>query len=196
MCQKCIKNFHRVKIATVEVLIATVSAKNTKNGKNKVLKNRLLRFLEDRRIGNFKIDIEKSNLKGKIMTKQEQIEEMANYIEKWCYYKVDDGCFDKKMNCISFLAMELYNAGYRNTFTSDIASDTQKAFKEGYIKGNIDGMLLARKETVKEFAEKLKEKLFSVFGKTLCSDFDTEDITIFIDELLMEYEKCGAEEKE
>lgn len=48
----------------------------------------------------------------------------------------------------------------------------------------------------KEFAERLKEKLFSVFGKTLCSDFDTEDITIFIDELLMEYEKCGAEEKE
>lgn len=48
----------------------------------------------------------------------------------------------------------------------------------------------------KEFAEKLKEKLFSVFGKTLCSDFDTEDITIFIDELLMKYEKCGAEEKE
>lgn len=32
------------------------------------------------------------------------------------------------------LAESLYNAGYRKTFTSDIASDTQKAFKEGYEK--------------------------------------------------------------
>ena len=49
-----------------------------------------------------------------------------------------------------------------------------------------------KREAVKEFAEKLKAKLFSVFGKTICSDFDTEDITIFIDELLKEYEneKC------
>lgn len=46
-----------------------------------------------------------------------------------------------------------------------------------------------KREAVKEFAEKLKEKLFSVFGKTLCSEFDTEDITLFIDELLKEYEK-------
>ena len=45
-----------------------------------------------------------------------------------------------------------------------------------------------KREAVKEFAEKLKEKLFSVFGKTLCGEFDTEDITIFIDELLKEYE--------
>lgn len=72
---------------------------------------------------------------------------------------------------------------------AEMANDTQNAFKDGYIRGNIDGMSLARKETVKEFAEKLKAKLFSVFGKTICSDFDTEDITIFIDELLKEYEK-------
>ena len=32
-------------------------------------------------------------------------------------------------------AEALYNAGYRKTFTSDLASDTQKAYKEGYIKG-------------------------------------------------------------
>lgn len=43
------------------------------------------------------------------------------------------------------------------------------------------------KKSVKEFAKKLKKKLFSVFGKTICSDFDTEDITIFIDELLKEW---------
>lgn len=41
----------------------------------------------------------------------------------------------------------------------------------------------------KEFAEMLKEKLFSVFGKTICSDLDTEDITDIIDELLKEYGK-------
>lgn len=41
----------------------------------------------------------------------------------------------------------LYNAGYRKTFTSDIASDTQKAFKEGYEK--------ARKEMAKEIFQKV-----------------------------------------
>ena len=44
------------------------------------------------------------------------------------------------------------------------------------------------RSAVREFAEKLKEKLFSVFGKTMCSDLDTEDITNIIDELLKEYE--------
>ena len=32
------------------------------------------------------------------------------------------------------IAEALYNAGYRKTFTSDFASDTQKAYKEGYDK--------------------------------------------------------------
>lgn len=39
----------------------------------------------------------------------------------------------------------------------------------------------------KEFADKVTAKLFSVFGKTICSDLDTEDITDIIDELLKEY---------
>lgn len=43
---------------------------------------------------------------------------------------------------------------------------------------------------VKEFADKLKEKLFAIFGETMCSDFNTEDITDIIDELLKEYEEC------
>lgn len=34
----------------------------------------------------------------------------------------------------------------------------------------------------------LKTKLFTIFGKTICSDLDTEDITDIIDELLKEYE--------
>ena len=40
----------------------------------------------------------------------------------------------------------------------------------------------------KEFADKVTAKLFAIFGKTICSDLDTEDITDIIDELLKEYE--------
>ena len=43
------------------------------------------------------------------------------------------------------------------------------------------------KQVVKEFAENVKAKLFYVFGKTICSDLDTEDITDIIDELIKEY---------
>lgn len=39
----------------------------------------------------------------------------------------------------------------------------------------------------KEFADKVTAKLFAIFGKTICSDLDTEDITDIIDELLKEY---------
>ena len=45
-----------------------------------------------------------------------------------------------------------------------------------------------RKQAVKEFAGKIKAKLNAIFGKTICSDLDTEDITDIIDELLKEYE--------
>ena len=41
----------------------------------------------------------------------------------------------------------------------------------------------------KEFADKVTAKLFAIFGKTICSDLDTEDITDIIDELLKGYEK-------
>ena len=47
---------------------------------------------------------------------------------------------------------------------------------------------IEKKQAVKEFAEKLKAKLLAIFGKTICSDLDTEDITDIIDELLKEYE--------
>ena len=43
-------------------------------------------------------------------------------------------------------------------------------------------------QAVKEFADEIKAKLNSIFGKTICSDLDTEDITDIIDELLKEYE--------
>ena len=60
-----------------------------------------------------------------------------------------------------------------------------------YIMG-IDGVEgikdMWERSAVREFAEKLKAKLLAIFGKTICSDLDTEDITDIIDELLKEYE--------
>ena len=59
-----------------------------------------------------------------------------------------------------------------------------------YIMG-IDGVEgikdMWERSAVRAFAEKIKSKLFAIFGKTICSDLDTEDITDIIDELLKEY---------
>ena len=41
----------------------------------------------------------------------------------------------------------------------------------------------------KEFADEVKAKLLAIFGKTIGSDLDTEDITDIIDELLEELKK-------
>ena len=60
-----------------------------------------------------------------------------------------------------------------------------------YIMGidGVDGIKdMWERSAVREFAEKIKSKLFAIFGKTMCSDLDTEDITDIIDELLKEYE--------
>ena len=38
----------------------------------------------------------------------------------------------------------------------------------------------------KDFADEVKAKLFAIYGKTICSDLDTEDITDIIDELIKE----------
>lgn len=58
------------------------------------------------------------------MNKEQQIEELKNHIIDNLF---DGGTYK--------LAEALYNVGYRKTFTSELASDTQKAYKEGYIKG-------------------------------------------------------------
>lgn len=76
----------------------------------------------------------------------------------------------------------------------DIVENLDELLGKGineYIMG-IDGVEglkdMWERSAVREFAEKVKDKLFSVFGKTICSDLDTEDITDIIDELLKEYE--------
>ena len=96
------------------------------------------------------------------MNKQEQIEEMA---------KIVDEMYNVYTTTADDIAEGLYNAGYRKTFTSDLASDTQKAFKEGYEKGcetceqawdngYNDGYESGKDDGVKEFAEKVKEEVY------------------------------------
>lgn len=94
------------------------------------------------------------------MNKEQQIEEFQNDI------------IDNLFNGGTYgLAEALYNAGYRKTFTSDLASDTQKAYKEGYDKGFLDGreefdiilqqnkQLLQAREISKSDIERLKTQL-------------------------------------
>lgn len=165
------------------------------------------------------------------MNKEQQIEEMATIISNSC----ERHGFDLHEPEIDLVAIDVYNAGYRKTFTSDLASDTQKAYKEGYEKGieeakaeieilkiqnknlgiafdrleaenerlteRLKQVLLSidtvkemnamcnideqRKQAVKEFAAKLKARIYE-------SDVQEPDIFIIepiIDELLKEYEK-------
>lgn len=155
------------------------------------------------------------------MNKEQQIEEFQNDI------------IDNLFNGGTYkLAEALYNAGYRKTFTSDFASDTQKVYKEGYIKGieeteaeierlkadnealtmwnnasaetiqklsetnkrfasNMKSVLeIEKKNAVKEFAEKLKEKVHNYYPSI--DYYCTSKHVILvkdINELLKEYEK-------
>ena len=110
------------------------------------------------------------------MTKQKQIKEMVDVMT------VSNKPFvDIPIEIMPKVAEALYDAGFRKTSTSDIASDTQDAFKEGYIRGNIDGISLARKEAVKEIFTKLIEvaknndnKLSIGLLKAWAIEFDVE----------------------
>ena len=131
------------------------------------------------------------------MTKQEQIEEMV---------KIVDEMYNVYTTTADDIADGLYNAGYRKIREKDETLEKQikhlntiverldellgKGIND-YIMG-IDGVEgikdMWERSAVREFAEKIKSKLFAIFGKTMCSDLDTEDITDIIDELLKEYE--------
>lgn len=71
------------------------------------------------------------------------------------------------------VAENILAAGYQKPFTSDLASDTQKAYKDGYEK--------ARKNAVKEFAEKCMDGVG--YGS------DERIIKNYLDEFMKEYEK-------
>ena len=105
------------------------------------------------------------------MNKQEQIKEMKKIIG------------NVKPFYVETIVEALYNAGYRKTFTSDLASDTQKAFKEGYEKGC---------ETCEQAWEKQAkiDALNELKKKTYVNDYCREVVEIEkIDELLKEYEE-------
>lgn len=79
-------------------------------------------------------------IRGKTMNKEQQIEEIAviGCVRNPQAHTTEEcaKCDFKNGQCNSYRHAEaLYNAGYRKTFTSEFASDTQKAYKEGYIKG-------------------------------------------------------------
>lgn len=155
------------------------------------------------------------------MNKEEEIITLAQLLHNR-YRNEDTYCKDinecKDCDCTSkALAEVLYNAGYRKTFTSDLASDTQKAYKDGYNQGVSDGredfehlkqrnkelyeeserfesnmksvLEIEKRNAVKEFAQKLKEK----FGDYEVWHYDGEneawhDLQSEIDECVKEYE--------
>ena len=85
-----------------------------------------------------------------------------------------EGCLDDKVNLKNEIKrLEKENEQLKAKLEARLTCDFVKA-RQNY--------------AVQDFADKLKEKLFSVFGKTICSDLDTEDITDIIDQLLKEYE--------
>ena len=86
------------------------------------------------------------------MNREDTIKDIAQYVCGACeldmtckrdYGEFTYTCCDNALSP----AVKIYEAGYRKTFTSDIASDMQKAFKEGYEK--------ARKETAKRIFQKV-----------------------------------------
>ena len=86
-----------------------------------------------------------------------------------------EGCLDDKVNLKNEIKrLEKENEQLKAKLEARLTCDFVKA-RQNY--------------AMQDFAGKLKDKLFSVFGKTICSDLDTEDITDIIDELLKEYEE-------
>ena len=108
------------------------------------------------------------------MTKQEQIEEMA---------KIIDEMYNVYTTTADDIAEGIYNAGYRKI--DDLKAENKQLKTECALLD--DELRMARQDTINVLNE-LKTKLFTIFGKTICSDLDTEDITDIIDELLKEYE--------
>lgn len=90
-----------------------------------------------------------------------------------------EGCLDDKVN----LKNEIKRLKEENAFLL-------KACEEQFTFDTTEGKKYSIFNSVrKEFADEVKAKLLAIFGKTICSDLDTEDITDIIDELLEELKK-------
>ena len=143
------------------------------------------------------------------MNREEQISEMA---------KIVDEMYNVYTTTADDIAEGLYNAGYRKTFTSDLANDTQKAYKEGYekaqseLKTEIERLKAENKELTKVVSSKVydlidntkeiadareaweKQAKIDVLNELTVkavslSAIETYHICNLVDELLKEYEK-------
>ena len=129
------------------------------------------------------------------MTKQEQIAEMAviGCVRNPQAHTAEEcaKCDFKQGQCNAYRhAEELYNAGYRKVEGLEKGNaDLLKACEEQFTFDTTENRTYSIFNSVRKvFADEVKAKLFAIFGKTMCNDLDTEDITDIIDELLKEYE--------
>ena len=160
------------------------------------------------------------------MNREEQIEEMEKIIKAEYEQWLDTtGVIPKAttyyaecLGCAIDSAEELYNAGYRKTFTNEMVSDTQKAYKEGYekaqseLKTEIERLKAENEELTKVVSSKVydlidntkeiadareaweKQAKIDVLNELTVkavslSAIETYHICNLVDELLKEYEK-------
>ena len=141
------------------------------------------------------------------MNKEQQIEELHDFIlnnlykgsthllaEKLYnagYRKIENANGHNLPHEIDYLLTEFDEMGFAPTSLCDNPEGKAKLWKSALVYEIgllLDEYAAIKEKAVKEFAGKIKAKLNAIFGKTICSDLDTEDITDIIDELLKEYE--------
>ena len=142
------------------------------------------------------------------MNKEQQIEELHDFIlnnlykgsthllaEKLYnagYRKIENANGHNLPHEIDYLLTEFDEMGFAPTSLCDNPEGKAKLWKSALVYEIgllLDEYAAIKEKAVKEFAGKIKAKLNAIFGKTICSDLDTEDITDIIDELLKEYDK-------
>lgn len=150
------------------------------------------------------------------MTKQEQINEMVLAVPQTIVaYDANPKGQRLYGEQRQQIAETLYDAGYRKT-PNDIRELIDVLYEGAKLKEKLDEIKRLETENAyllkaceekftfdttenkkysifntvrKEFADNVTAKLFAIFGKTICSDLDTEDITDKIYELLKEYQE-------
>ena len=119
------------------------------------------------------------------MTKQEQIEEMISAMAA-----SNNPFVDVPIEIMPKVAEALYNAGYRKVPYGAVVlliGKNNQALDEKTIEYFVKHNEEIRKEAVKDFAEKVKEKALSHCRTINCYELTFIETTI--DELLKEYEK-------
>ena len=107
------------------------------------------------------------------------------------YRKIENANGHNLPHEIDYLLTEFDEMGFVPTSLCDNPEGKAKLWKSALVYEIgllLDEYAAIKEKAVKEFAGKIKAKLNAIFGKTICSDLDTEDITDIIDELLKEYE--------